>query len=230
MARSAETWSSAPATRSTHLDPRRLTDAAAGWTLHRQPGESKQLALHDRGARRTRAAVRLAATRTAPGGRPGRPLGGRHRGAVRPAGRLLAAAKAVGAQWTPHRGSRTVDGVTRPWSLEEDDAIRAACRENRTIGLSDVDGEPRNPRRRARRLQAVADRIGRTLGAVRKRAQRLGERWYRLAADQGHADAQFALGGHVFRRPRRPAGRPRGRALVPPRRRSGPRRRAGQAV
>ena len=67
----------------------------------------------------------------------------------------------------------------RPWSLEEDDAIRAACAANRTTGLTDVDGATRNPRWRARRLQAVADRFGRTLAAVRKRAQRLGERSYR---------------------------------------------------
>ena len=45
--------------------------------------------------------------------------------------------------------------------------------------LPPVRGGARNPRWRARRLQAVADRIGRTLGAVRKRAQRLGERSYR---------------------------------------------------
>ena len=67
----------------------------------------------------------------------------------------------------------------RPWSIEEDDAIREACAANRTTGLTDMDGGARNPRWRARRLHAVADRFGRTLAAVRKRAQRLGERSYR---------------------------------------------------
>jgi len=28
-------------------------------------------------------------------------------------------------------------------------------------------------------------------------------RWYRLAAEQGHASGQFSLGGHVYRRPGR---------------------------
>ena len=67
----------------------------------------------------------------------------------------------------------------RPWTLEEDDAIRAACEQNRSIGITDEDGASANPMGRARRLQAVADEIGRTLEAVRKRAQRLGERSYR---------------------------------------------------
>ena len=67
----------------------------------------------------------------------------------------------------------------RPWSLEEDDAIRAACVANRVTGLTDMDGATRNPRWRARRLQTGADRFGRTLAAVRKRAQRIGERSYR---------------------------------------------------
>ena len=63
-----------------------------------------------------------------------------------------------------------MDSVTgRPWTFEEDDAIRAACAANRVTGLSD--DESPNPRLRARRLQAVADRFGRTLAAVRKRAQ-----------------------------------------------------------
>ena len=67
----------------------------------------------------------------------------------------------------------------RAWTPEEDDAIRAACSANRSIGLTDENGGGQGPRWRARRLQAVADRFGRTLEAVRKRAQRLGERSYR---------------------------------------------------
>ena len=67
----------------------------------------------------------------------------------------------------------------RPWTPAEDDAIRAAVEANRSIGLTDEDGGGEYPRWRARRLQAVADEIGRTLAAVRKRAQRLGERSYR---------------------------------------------------
>ena len=67
----------------------------------------------------------------------------------------------------------------RAWTLEEDDAIRAACSANRSIGLTDENGGGQGPRWRARRLQAVAARFGRTLEAVRKRAQRLGERSYR---------------------------------------------------
>ena len=67
----------------------------------------------------------------------------------------------------------------RPWTLEEDDAIRAACEQNREVGLTDQDGDGEHPQWRARRLQAVADEIGRSLAAVRKRAQRLGERSYR---------------------------------------------------
>ena len=78
----------------------------------------------------------------------------------------------------------------RPWSLEEDDAIRAAGRENRVTGLTDVDGSSRNPRWRARRLQAVADRFGRTLAAVRKRAQRIGERSYRPSWSRSPAAAR----------------------------------------
>lgn len=67
----------------------------------------------------------------------------------------------------------------RPWTLEEDDAIRAACEANRSLGITDEDSAGEHPKGRARRLQAVADRFGRTLEAVRKRAQRLGERSYR---------------------------------------------------
>ena len=67
----------------------------------------------------------------------------------------------------------------RPWTLEEDDAIRAACAENRSVGITDENGASEHPKGRARRLQAVADRFGRTLEAVRKRAQRIGERSYR---------------------------------------------------
>ena len=67
----------------------------------------------------------------------------------------------------------------RPWTLAEDDAIRAACEANRSLGITDEDSAGEHPKGRARRLQAVADRFGRTLEAVRKRAQRLSERSYR---------------------------------------------------
>ena len=78
----------------------------------------------------------------------------------------------------------------RPWTPEEDDAIRAACEQNREIGLTDEDGGGEHPRRRARRLQAVADRFGRSLAAVRKRAQRLGERSYRPSWSRSLAAAR----------------------------------------
>lgn len=66
----------------------------------------------------------------------------------------------------------------RSWTLEEDNAIRAACEQHRAVGITDENGSA-HPKGRARRLQAVADRFGRTLEAVRKRAQRIGERSYR---------------------------------------------------
>ena len=59
----------------------------------------------------------------------------------------------------------------RPWTLEEDDAIRAACEQNRSVGITDENGSA-HPKRRARRLQAVAERYGRTIEAVRKRRRR----------------------------------------------------------
>ena len=75
-----------------HLDPRRLADAAQGWTLHRQPGDSSsRYTLSVRGA----PAPRFAPQRLdeAPGGRRGRPMGGCDRDA---AGGRPASAEAVG--------------------------------------------------------------------------------------------------------------------------------------
>ena len=46
-------------------------------------------------------------------------------------------------------------------------------------------------------------------------------KWYRLAAEQGHADAQFYLGVMYANGPGRPQGRCRSRALVPAGRRTG---------
>ena len=77
----------------------------------------------------------------------------------------------------------------RPWTLEEDDAVRAACAENRSVGITDENGSE-NPKGRARRLQAVAERFGRTLEAVRKRAQRIGERSYRPSWTRAPAAAR----------------------------------------
>ena len=77
----------------------------------------------------------------------------------------------------------------RSWTLEEDDAIRAACAENRSVGITDENGSA-HPKGRARRLQAVADRFGRTLEAVRKRAQRIGERSYRPSRTRAPAAAK----------------------------------------
>ena len=61
------------------------------------------------------------------------------------------------------------------WTPEEDEKIRAAAEENRRPGGYTAEGDwPR--REYAQRLAKVAARIGRTLAAVRKRAQRIGAR------------------------------------------------------
>ena len=75
----------------------------------------------------------------------------------------------------------------RAWTIEEDDAIREAARLNRRPGgyTKDLDPaiddlpvlkQPVYRREYARRLAAVAEKIGRSREAVYKRAQRLGER------------------------------------------------------
>lgn len=73
----------------------------------------------------------------------------------------------------------------RPWTLEEDDLIRQVASENYRPGgyTADVpeDDKPwdrRMPagREYARRLAAVAEKIGRSREAVCKHAQRLGAR------------------------------------------------------
>ena len=59
----------------------------------------------------------------------------------------------------------------RPWTAEEDEAIREAARATFEDGLTvHEDGETT----RAARLADVGERIGRSLAAVRKRAQRIG--------------------------------------------------------
>ena len=68
---------------------------------------------------------------------------------------------------------------TRAWTLEEDNAIRAACARTRETGMIEEDADGTRREGRAKRLQAVADATGRTLAAVRKRAQRIGARSYR---------------------------------------------------
>ena len=68
---------------------------------------------------------------------------------------------------------------TRAWTSEEDEAIRAACARSRKVGMVEEDDEGRRHENRAKRLQAIAEKTGRTLAAVRKRAQRIGARSYR---------------------------------------------------
>ena len=59
-------------------------------------------------------------------------------------------------------------GRGKPWTPEEDALIRAAAEATSDFGLGGPAG------RAARRLADVAERIGRTVDAVRKRAQRIG--------------------------------------------------------
>ena len=61
----------------------------------------------------------------------------------------------------------------RPWTPEEDDAIRAAARETRAAGTH-VYAEDGRFEGRAQRLRDVALQLGRSTAAVRKRAQRIG--------------------------------------------------------
>lgn len=69
--------------------------------------------------------------------------------------------------------------AARRWTAAEDAAIRAACARTRATGMVEEDADSSRHEGRAKRLQAVAETTGRTLAAVRKRAQRLGERSYR---------------------------------------------------
>ena len=63
----------------------------------------------------------------------------------------------------------------RLWTRAEDDAIRKAVAGNRTDGLSAQWADfRRNGQRYANRLAHVARNIGRSVDAVRKRAQRIG--------------------------------------------------------
>ena len=59
-------------------------------------------------------------------------------------------------------------GRGRPWTPEEDALIHAAAEATADKGLGGPAGSS------ARRLAEVAERIGRTVDAVRKRAQRIG--------------------------------------------------------
>ena len=61
----------------------------------------------------------------------------------------------------------------RPWTPEEDDAIRAAARATRADGTH-VYADDGRPAGRVSRLRDVALELGRTPAAVRKRAQRIG--------------------------------------------------------
>ena len=70
-------------------------------------------------------------------------------------------------QWIADNGQTMARG--RPWTAAEDDAIRAAARATRDDGLTVPDTAAR-----AARLADVARRLGRTLDATRKRAQRIG--------------------------------------------------------
>ena len=67
----------------------------------------------------------------------------------------------------------------RAWTPGEDAAIRAACARTRATGMVEEDADGTRHEGRAKRLQAVADATGRSLAAVRKRAQRIGARSYR---------------------------------------------------
>ena len=69
----------------------------------------------------------------------------------------------------------------RPWSPEGNALIRDAAAENLAAGLKPAAGYDR--RGYANRLAAVADQIGRSYEATRKRAQRLGARSYRAWDD-----------------------------------------------
>ena len=73
---------------------------------------------------------------------------------------------ARGPEWTPTEDAIIATGAGQTA------ADAAAKMTGRSPGSA-------HPKGRARRLQAVADRFGRTLEAVRKRAQRIGERSYR---------------------------------------------------
>lgn len=61
----------------------------------------------------------------------------------------------------------------RTWTKAEDAAIRGAVRANRERGITADWPEWKIGQRHARRLAAVAERIGRTPAAVHKRAQRI---------------------------------------------------------
>ena len=72
---------------------------------------------------------------------------------------------------TPGRGTRRV------WTPAEDEAIRAAARENkRPGGYTRDDFTVGKAGRMAGRMAEVARELGRSPDAVRKRAQRIGAR------------------------------------------------------
>ena len=70
----------------------------------------------------------------------------------------------------------------RPWSEEENTAIKRATFENAEHGILDFRPHPRDRARErgdyARRLERLAAEFGRTCAAVRKRAERIGARSY----------------------------------------------------
>ena len=70
----------------------------------------------------------------------------------------------------------------RRWTRAEDDAIRKAVAGNRTDGLSAQWADFRAGQRYANRLARVARNIGRSVDAVRKRAQRIGAESYLMRA------------------------------------------------
>ena len=72
-------------------------------------------------------------------------------------------------------------GRGRAWTAEEDAAIRAAADATRESGLTVLDRE-RWQTVRAARLADLAARLGRSVDAVRKRAQRIGAPSYAMNA------------------------------------------------
>ena len=69
----------------------------------------------------------------------------------------------------------------RPWTPEEDEAIRRAAAANMRHGLSAANAPDRTRNRfgPAARLRELAAEIGRSYAAVRKRAERIGAASYR---------------------------------------------------
>ena len=93
------------------------------------------------------------------------------------------------AQWDKTMSERR----RRPWTAEEDEAIREAARATFNDGLTVLED---GAAVRAGRLADAARRIGRTVDAVRKRAQRIGAASYPMHRS-GCRNGHRAEGGEV---------------------------------